>query len=382
MKIFVSFIFSILFYFISNTTNAQICNSSGNVVIFSNYDGSRETVAGRLNINVDVNIPNLKIGICSYERVTVNIGGAFAGNVTKVIYAGYNGTVNCNCYWPSTPAGCMVTSTVTGVAAGIVSYNIYPAATVNDPNGWPNIICAYQCAAGNQGGCNTAGQVVGYFLSAFGAGSTFRAHETQYSCWGGVTKTISGSGNCCQSTLPIELLYFKTACKNQNKRTFEWATASEMNNNYYTVEGSSNALHWTTLLQLNGAGKSSSKKSYSATSDVNTDYSYFRLKQTDFDGESKYSPIVFNDCENDEAPTIVTSNSGNGLVDLTFKGFDSETVEVVCTDVLGNIVLKKNVDTSLSNKESFSLENFNNGIYILYVKSSKQTVSEKLLKSF
>jgi hypothetical protein len=64
----------------------QICNPGGNVVIFSNYDG------GVLNINVDANIPNLKIGVLSYEAVTVNLSGAFVNNVTAVEYAGYNGT--------------------------------------------------------------------------------------------------------------------------------------------------------------------------------------------------------------------------------------------------------------------------------------------------
>ncbi len=380
MKKIISFIFICLHVFYVNTIYAQICNAAGNVVIFSNYDGSRETVAGRLNINVDVNIPNLKIGICSYERVTVNIGGAFAGNVTQVIYAGYNGTVNCNCYWPSTPAGCMVTTTITGVAAGIISYVVYPPATVNDPNGWPNILCAYQCAGGNQGGCNTAGQVVGYFMSAFGGGNTFRAHETQYNCWAGATKNISTSGNCCQNTLPIELLYFKTTCKNQGKRSFDWATESETNNGYYTIEGSTNALQWNIITQMNGAGKSTSKKIYNALSDQLNDYTYFRLKQTDVDGQSKYSPIVFSDCKNDEVPTLHVSSKGEGKFNVFFNGFENETVEVTFTDLLGNVISKKFIDTGISSEEIFSLENFASGVYIISVKSSKQTVSEKLIK--
>lgn len=53
-------------------------------MIYSNYDG------GTLNINVDQNIPNLKIGICTYEPVQVNISGPFVGNVTQVLYAGFN----------------------------------------------------------------------------------------------------------------------------------------------------------------------------------------------------------------------------------------------------------------------------------------------------
>jgi len=99
--------------------SAQICDSSGNVLIYSNYDGSGNTPASRLNINVDVNIPNLKIGICSYERVTVDISGTYVGNVTQVIYAGYNGTTNNHC-------GSTATTVITGVPVSIITYNYRP----------------------------------------------------------------------------------------------------------------------------------------------------------------------------------------------------------------------------------------------------------------
>jgi hypothetical protein len=72
-------------------TNAQTpCVNNGNLMLYSNYDG------GIININVDVNIPNLKIGICTYEPVQVTISGIFAGNVTQVLYAGFNSTQNNN----------------------------------------------------------------------------------------------------------------------------------------------------------------------------------------------------------------------------------------------------------------------------------------------
>ena len=55
------------------------CDPNGNWLLFANYDG------GNLNIVVDQNIPNLKIGICTYEPVEVNISGPFAGNVAENI---------------------------------------------------------------------------------------------------------------------------------------------------------------------------------------------------------------------------------------------------------------------------------------------------------
>jgi hypothetical protein len=168
-----------------NIINAQtfFCDTTSNVVIFSNYDG------GVLNINVDQNIPNLKIGICSYEASQINISGTYAANVTKVWYAGYNGT-NDNCNLGVT------NTTISGVPNSVDTITIYPPATMNDPNGWSNMICGYQCdSTTNQGGCNTAEQIVHFFLTKFGG--SLRYHRIQYSCWPSQTANISMGGNCC-----------------------------------------------------------------------------------------------------------------------------------------------------------------------------------------
>lgn len=162
------------------------CDSTSNVIIYSNYDG------GALNINVDQNIPNLMIGVVSYEAVQINITGTYAGNVTKVWYAGYNGgNDHCNLGITNT--------TINGVPANVDTIEIIPAATYSDPNGYASMVCSYQCVTGNQGGCNTPEQVVHFFMTKFGV-STFRFHRTQYGCWPTVAPVSSG-GNCCLAPL-------------------------------------------------------------------------------------------------------------------------------------------------------------------------------------
>lgn len=161
----------------------QICNQNGNIVIFSNYDG------GYLNINVDVNIPNLKIGVVSYEAVEVTLSGPYVNNITGIEYAGYNNASNSNC-------GANIATTSFIGAPGGVTPNIefMPPVTYNDPNGYVNIDCGYSCGSGSQGGCNTAAQIYDYFETVF-AGTVY-THETQYGCWSG-TQNISDGGNCC-----------------------------------------------------------------------------------------------------------------------------------------------------------------------------------------
>lgn len=152
-----------------------ICNEAGNIIIFANYDG------GELNINIDENIPDIQIGICTYESIDVNISGTYASNVTKVTYAGYDG------------AG---TTNVTGVDAGIVDILIYPPATLDDPDGNVYMVCAYECdTAYVPGGCNTVDQLADYFLTNLDG--SLRFTYMHYEIFGTGTYYISDGGNCC-----------------------------------------------------------------------------------------------------------------------------------------------------------------------------------------
>jgi hypothetical protein len=172
---------------LSVSASAQtFCDPQGNVIIYSNYDG------GPLTINVDQNIPNLKIGILSYEYAVITITGTYASNVTEVRWVGYNGNNNhCNLNPP------YVTS-ISGVPNSIDTMINYPTATYTNPNGYGSMICAYSCSiTTNQGGCNTADQVAHYFLTVFGGNLYF--HHTQYGCWGPMD--ISAGGNCCANPL-------------------------------------------------------------------------------------------------------------------------------------------------------------------------------------
>lgn len=94
--------------------------------------------------------------------------------------------------------------------------------------------------------------------------------------------------------LPIELLYFD-ARLNKNKGIVElsWATATETNNDYFTLEKTKDANVYFDFKKVNGAGNSSSVIHYSAIDEHPfAGVSYYRLEQTDFDGKFSYSRLV------------------------------------------------------------------------------------------
>jgi gliding motility-associated-like protein len=173
----------------------NVCDPSGNLVIYSNYDG------GILTINVDQNIPNLIVGICTYEPIQVTFTGPFVGNITQVIYAGMNSNQNNN----NCGLGNFTTS-VTGIPAGIVTINPpmnpplvgYTPAHGNGAGPWGGqmIGVAGLCdTTVNAGGGNTPDEVVYYFLNT--TGGTLLFHQTQYACWVNETLNLSVGGNCC-----------------------------------------------------------------------------------------------------------------------------------------------------------------------------------------
>ena len=172
----------------------NVCDPTGNLVIYSNYDG------GILTINVDQNIPNLKVGICTYEPIQVNFTGPFVGNITQVIYAGMNSNQNNN----NCGLGNFTTS-ITGVPVGIVTISPpmnppsvgYTPAHGNGSGPWGGLMyCGYSCDTLTPlGGANTPDEIVYYFQNA--TSGTLLYHQTQYACWVNETLNVSTGGNCC-----------------------------------------------------------------------------------------------------------------------------------------------------------------------------------------
>jgi fibronectin-binding autotransporter adhesin len=100
--------------------------------------------------------------------------------------------------------------------------------------------------------------------------------------------------------LPIQLVNF-TASLNENKTVdIKWTTATEINNDYFTIERSADGINFVAIATISGAGNSATTIRYN-----HVDFfplkgiSYYRLKQTDFDGTSTCSKIVSVTIENE-----------------------------------------------------------------------------------
>ena len=75
--------------------------------------------------------------------------------------------------------------------------------------------------------------------------------------------------------------------------TLEWEVASQVNNDYYTILKSSDGFSWSELTRIEGAGTTNSVIKYN-TKDENPrrGWNYYKLKQTDYDGQWEEFEIV------------------------------------------------------------------------------------------
>lgn len=118
---------------------------------------------------------------------------------------------------------------------------------------------------------------------------------------GDYTVTVTNSDGCTArlfavtvtvTPLPITLLDF-AATVNRGQVELQWATAAEVDNDFFTVEKAVEGLTFYPVAQTDGAGTTDRQTNYSAIDPSPTPgASYYRLKQTDFDGKFAYSSIV------------------------------------------------------------------------------------------
>lgn len=92
--------------------------------------------------------------------------------------------------------------------------------------------------------------------------------------------------------LPVSLLSFKGQ-EEKGTVQLQWSTATELNNDFFTLERSSNGLQFTTLGTVKGVGNAVSTQYYTYTDESPLKgLSYYRLKQTDIDGQTTYYNII------------------------------------------------------------------------------------------
>ena len=163
-----------------------------------------------------------------------------------------------------------------------------------------------------------------------GAGSTIEGDGTVDV--GGTTSgtgTIFGLGTGCTGcsfgggALPIDLISFE-ATEYNNTINIRWVVASQVNNDFYTIQKSYDAYNWLPVVEIEGAGTTNTVMEYEWV-DENIVYGvvYYMLRQTDYDANYEdFAPIAVTILDPDRHREVIHTINLSGVeVDNKVNGF-------------------------------------------------------------
>lgn len=179
----------------------------------------------------------------------------------------------------------------------------------------------------------------------------------------------------CPVGLPIELLSFNGVYEGR-KVLLKWSTATEHDNDFFTVLRSTDGIKFEDLAKVEGApnGSSITKRDYSLY-DYNPEnpITYYKIRQTDFDGTKKessvvaiLSPKVFDDL-------TVVPNPVSNIASLTYYAENAELTQFKIYDLSGKIMFQNQVESDKGvNSVSFDTENYNSGLYFVEIVTNNE----------
>ncbi|MBO4739235.1 MAG: T9SS type A sorting domain-containing protein, partial [Bacteroidales bacterium] len=170
-------------------------------------------------------------------------------------------------------------------------------------------------------------------------------------------------------SLPIELLSFVGSCQN-GVTTFNWETMTETNNDYFTIEASRDAVNYEAIAKISGAGTTSQKQQYSYHINTNDGMMYYRLRQTDIDGQTEvFAPIAVQctDSKSEEPNINIYPQPAENMFEINVQGEGVEIEQMSLYNMVGSCIKRQVVNGRTA---AMSLETLSSGVYNLLIRLS------------
>jgi hypothetical protein len=317
-------------------TSGKITLGTNNLVVgsISNASSARyivcngATTSGTLTINSIGATPTLfPIGTSTYTPFTIDNSLGTTQGFSALVFDG------------------VLASGTTGGANGHVAYAVNKTWVITNLGASPNATLTMQWNSGDQNGSFTPSDC---YISHY-SGSSWDVPAGSAAAGSGPF-TLSRSGITSFSPfaigsgiapLPVKLISF-TAALNNKVVEINWSTASEINNNYFTIERSDDGKNFLPLTTVRGAGNSQAMLNYNAMdAQPLPGTSYYRLKQTDFNGATETFGMVSITNNVSQLDFSIVSANPTMFTDrfsLNYKMPANGNVRVVITGMSGNVV--------------------------------------------
>ena len=242
----------------------------------------------------------------------------------------------------------------------------------NIANGASQILTASWPKTGNYTWTNTSGTTRSVSVTPPANTTTNYSVTDEYGC---VTDQFSVTTSIL---LPVSITHYNVVLENK-KVHVSWSTSSEVNNDFFTVERSSNGVDFTAIGTIDGAGNSTETKFYNfIDDDPMLGTSYYRLSQTDLDAHTKYHGVKRIDNTDDRSYVVKVLTGNNGELVLQINAAKADNYRVKVIDLNGRIVS----DQQLHFSSGISTHHISllPGMYIWEVSNSKrEKINEKVI---
>lgn len=191
---------------------------------------------------------------------------------------------------------------------------------------------------------------------------------------GAISMATNQVNNVCSLPLPVKMVTFAAECKNKEVH-LNWLTASEINNQYFSVEKSSNAKEWQEIGTVDGNGNTSKMSNYYYIDHGSEIYSsFYRLKQFDYDGRHSYSNVInIRNCGNDNPGVDVFPNPTSGKLYISFNNDEDKFISSSLYNPFGKLIFH-----SLVQEKAIDFTDKGTGIYILQLHMQSGILIKKI----
>lgn len=363
MKFIKLYLFSLLFiFFISNQLKAGTVYTS--------------TVSGNWTVGANW-INGAPASPSSASNTTMNIGATLPMTLTANYSLNTNGTLNIPANATLTIIGNVTfgNGSVLNVSSG--GYLIIIGNITNNNNSNEIKIDGTLSVSGNFNGGNGS-EIIGTGAMAISGSVTTTGTGAIFGSALDCTENCSSSAS---SPLPIELIDFNAACLT-NGVQLNWSTASELENDHFLINKSSNGIDWQSVAKVGGNGTSNTINKY-----IHIDYSnsngliYYQLSQVDKDGKTTIFKMIDVNCNNNVPDKMLLyPNPASTELNIHLDVSASSTDNVIkLINNIGETVMETKVDLTKGFNSFIFPVDFESGTYTIILSSENIVVpSQKL----
>ena len=190
----------------------------------------------------------------------------------------------------------------------------------------------------------------------------------------------------CSDGGPLPVSFINIAAQKKGTGVnISWSTVYEVNNDFFEVERSNDGgLTWVTVIKTKGSGTSSTTKNYMVyDAKPAPGTNYYRIRQIDQDGSSRYSSTVAYKLTIPHTDVSVLANPFTTGITLDFLSHSNQALNIRLFDNNGKLVTSRQMNMAFgSSRKTIETGNLARGIYILQVtdKNGQVIFKDKLIK--